>query len=108
MLTGWIFIDQRALPEDIVGDGEVSHVLSREIRGVPPLLREVLIMRDLSEVAMGDIAAQLGISVPAAKSRLMRARLELRRRLAKHHGENGSGTLLPKPVRRRVGYAQAT
>jgi RNA polymerase sigma-70 factor (ECF subfamily) len=101
-------IDQRALPEDIVGDDEVALVLTKEIRGVPPVLREVLVMRDVTEVAMGDIASKLGISIPAVKSRLMRARLELRRRLTKHHGENGGGTLLQKSARRRMAYMQAT
>ena len=63
-------IDQRSLPEDIVGDEEVMRMLNREIRGVPPLLREVLVMRDLSQMPLGDIAAQLEISVPAVKSRV--------------------------------------
>jgi RNA polymerase sigma-70 factor (ECF subfamily) len=101
-------IDQRDLPEDIVGDGQVLRVLLREIRAVPPLLREVLVMRDLSHVAMAEIAGKLGISIPAVKSRLMRARLELRRRLEKHYGENGGGTLLHRSARRRVAYLQLT
>lgn len=100
-------IDQRALPEEAFGDGQVARVLIKEIRGVPPLLREVLVMRDLRRLVMGDIAARLGISIPAAKSRLMRGRLELRQRLAKHHGEKGSGTLLQKSTRRRAAYVRA-
>ena len=54
-------------------------LLNKEIHGVPPLLREVLVMprRRASTVVMRDIAADLGISLPAAKSRLMRARVEL-------------------------------
>ncbi len=61
---------------------------------LPPLYREVLVMRYLRQRGIGDIAADLGISVPAAKSRLMRARLELKVRLEKHHGGNGCALLL--------------
>jgi RNA polymerase sigma-70 factor, ECF subfamily len=100
-------IDQTALPEDLVGEDEVSSMLIKEIYGIPPLLREVLVMRDLHQLAMREIAGHLGISIPAAKSRLMRARLELKQRLVKHHGEKGGGTLLQRSGRRRAAYVQA-
>jgi RNA polymerase sigma-70 factor (ECF subfamily) len=101
-------IDQRALPEEVLGDSEVSRVLIKEIRAVPPLLRDVLVMRDVRHLFMRDIAATLGISIPAAKSRLMRGRLELRQRLAKHHGDRGCGILLQKPGRKRSAYVRAS
>jgi RNA polymerase sigma-70 factor (ECF subfamily) len=100
-------IDQRALPEQVVGDDEVLHLLEKEIRGVPPLLREVLVMRDLRQLGLRDIAADLGISIPAVKSRLMRARVELKKRLEKHHGERGCGTLLPKAGGALAAYVRA-
>jgi RNA polymerase sigma-70 factor (ECF subfamily) len=100
-------IDQRALPEELVGDDEVSRMLNEETRKVPPILRDALIMRDLRQLAMRDIAEQLGISIPAAKSRLMRARHELKLRLAEHHGGRGGGTLLHKSNRRRAAYVRA-
>jgi RNA polymerase sigma-70 factor (ECF subfamily) len=100
-------IDQGALPEDLVGDDEVSQVLIKEIRGIPPLLREVLIMRELHQMAIVDIAEHLGITIPAVKSRLMRARLELKERLSKHYGRKGGGTLLQNSRRRRVAYVEA-
>ncbi len=99
-------VDQRDLPEDIVGRDEVSRVLTKEIRGVPPVLREVLVLRDVADVAMRDIAGDLGLSIPAAKSRLMRSRIELRRRLAKHYGKKGGGTLTHKATRPQVAYAR--
>ena len=101
-------IDQRVQPEDALGDREVARVLEKEIRGVPPLLREILVMRDVRKLVMSDIAMQLGITIPAAKSRLMRGRFELRRRLAKHYGQRGGATLLQKSVRRRAAYVRAT
>jgi len=101
-------IDQRAQPEQAVGDDEVLLLLNKEISRVPPLLRKVLVMRDLHQLDMRDIAADLGITVPAAKSRLMRARVELKKRLEKHQGERGCGTLLQKPGGPRVAFVRAS
>lgn len=81
-------------PESAVGDAEVRNLLTSEIRGIPPLLRKVFVMRDIEQRPMQDVAEALGISVPAAKSRLLRARLELRQRLQKHLGRLGPATLL--------------
>ncbi len=99
-------IDQNSLPEDIVGDNEVTRIINEEIRKVPLLLREALIMRDLQRFGMRDIAAHLGISIPAAKSRLMRARHELKRRLSKHCMGSGHGTLLRHSPRERAAYVR--
>jgi len=99
-------IDRRALPEQVVGDDEVLRLLNKEIRGVPPKLREVLVMRDLHRFVIRDIAAYLGISVPATKSRLMRARAELKKRLVKHLGERPN--LLHKPGGVVASYMRTT
>ena len=64
----------------------MSAILHQEIRRMPPILRTVLVLRDLEELPMDDVAARLGISLVAAKSRLMRARAELRQRLEKQFG----------------------
>lgn len=100
-------IDQRALPEQLLGDDEVLRLLNKEIRGIPPLLREVLVMRDLHKLVMRDIAADLGISIPAAKSRLMRARVELKKRLEKHQGERGYSTLVQEHGGPLAAYVRA-
>ena len=100
-------IDQRDLPEDMVGGYEILRTLTREISRIPPVLREVLIRRDVDDVAMEEVAGQLGIGVPAAKSRLMRGRIELRRRFTKHHGRRGGATLTRKAVRNQIAYTRA-
>ena len=81
-------------PEKQLGRAEVAAVLESEIRRIPPLLRNVFLMRDVQQMPMLDVADKLGISVAAAKSRLLRARLELRQRLEKHCGRVGAATLL--------------
>jgi len=86
--------DGRQSPEATLGQAQVAAVLRSEIRRTPPLLRHVFLLRDVQERPMSDVAEDLGISVAAAKSRLLRARAELRNRLARHHGQAGPATLL--------------
>lgn len=99
-------IDQHALPEEQVGEREVMLTILQEVRRLPPLLRKVLVLRDLEQLPMTDVAAHLGISAAAAKSRLMRARCELKRRMTKHLGTNGFGTLVNRSCRARAAYVR--
>ncbi len=86
--------DTRQGPDYELGRSEVAAVLQKEIRGIPPLLRSAYLLRDVQELPMQDVAERLGISVAAAKSRLLRARTELRTRLEKHMGRSGPATLM--------------
>ena len=51
---------------------------------MPPLLRDILVLRDLEGRPVEEIASHLGISESAVKSRLTRARLMLRERMDRH------------------------
>jgi RNA polymerase sigma-70 factor (ECF subfamily) len=73
---------------------QVAAVLALEIQRTPPLLRHVFLLRDVENKPMPEVAAKLGISVAAAKSRLLRARAELRGRMQRHFGEMGAATLM--------------
>jgi RNA polymerase sigma-70 factor, ECF subfamily len=86
--------DKSLSPEQQLGQAEVGEVLEAEIRRIPPLLRHVFLLRDVEQRPMLDVAAELGISVAAAKSRLLRARIELRNRLQKHCGRVGAASLV--------------
>jgi RNA polymerase sigma-70 factor, ECF subfamily len=86
--------DARQTPEQALGRAEVADVLYEEIRRTPPLLRTVFLLRDVEQRPMPEVAELLGISVAAAKSRLLRARAELRNRMRRHYGEIGPATLL--------------
>jgi len=83
-------------PEDTLGDEELEYLLQKEISHIPPLLRNVMLLSDVERLPMPDVAARLGVSVPAAKSRLGRARVELRARLKKYCGRRGFSTLTYK------------
>lgn len=67
-----------------LGNQEMSAIMHREIRRLPPLLRNVLVLRHLDELSIDDVARRLGITIVAAKSRLLRARAELRQRLERY------------------------
>jgi len=95
-------------PEDELGDQQLENLLRQEISRIPPLLRDVMMLSDVERLPMPDVAARLGLSVPAAKSRLGRARVELRTRLRKHCGRKGLSTLTYKPRYGRLAYARST
>lgn len=86
-------VDKSETPEAQLGSRELAELLRKEIRRIPPLLRNVFVLRDVNQLSMTEVAEELGISVAAAKSRLLRARLELRQRLEKHCGRLGHATL---------------
>jgi RNA polymerase sigma-70 factor, ECF subfamily len=81
-------------PEESLGRGEVEALLRKEVKCIPPLLREPLLLRETMRMPLADVAAKLNITEAAAKSRLLRARRELKSRLEKHQGPRGAATLL--------------
>ncbi|GAB4418325.1 MAG: RNA polymerase sigma factor [Bryobacter sp.] len=81
-------------PEEQLSRREVSGVLETEINRIPPLLRNVFVLRDVQQLGMPEVAEKLGISIAAAKSRLLRARMELRTRMEKHQGKIGAASLM--------------
>jgi RNA polymerase sigma factor (sigma-70 family) len=55
--------------------------LSNAIAALPQAYRTVLILRDVDELTAPEVAAELGLSLEAVKSRLHRARAMVRERL---------------------------
>ncbi len=91
--TKFELADERRSPETQLGQKEIHKMVGEEIERMPALLRNVLLMRDVKEVPIPEVARNLGISITAAKSRLSRARHELRKRLERHCGITGPATL---------------
>jgi RNA polymerase sigma factor (sigma-70 family) len=60
---------------------EAAEQLMIAIRNLRPGLRHILEMKQESELSMREIASATGLSVPAVKSRLLRARILLRKTL---------------------------
>jgi RNA polymerase sigma-70 factor (ECF subfamily) len=83
-------------PEGELACHQIARTLRTEVGRIPPLLRNVMVLRDIEELPMPDVAERLGISVPAAKSRLLRARTELRQRMRRHCGRIGVLSLVSR------------
>ncbi|HEY1338252.1 MAG TPA: sigma-70 family RNA polymerase sigma factor [Bryobacteraceae bacterium] len=71
-------------PEGAFAFVQMTQVLEYEVNRIPRLLRNVVLLRDIQGLPMRDVAGKLGLTVSAAKSRLIRARAELRNRMSRH------------------------
>src|SRR5437016_10688967 len=78
-------------PEQLYGTSELGDILKKTIQGLSPGFRTVFVLRDVEGMSTEETAEMLGLSVPAVKSRLLRARLQLRERLAKYFKFKKSG-----------------
>jgi RNA polymerase sigma-70 factor (ECF subfamily) len=81
-------------PEQQYNQAELKDILSRTIQGLPTSFRTVFVLRDVEGLSTEETAEALGLSIPAVKSRLLRARLQLRERLNKYFRKkrDGDGT----------------
>ena len=73
--------DKAAEPEEIVAAAQMRQMLMDAVTQLTPEFRRVYELRDLEEVPGEEVAAKLGISLRAMKSRLHRARKILRERM---------------------------
>ena len=71
-------------PEQKFAQTEMHEILSDVIDKLEPDFRVVFVLRDIEELSTEETAKTLGISVPAVKSRLLRARLKLRQKLDRY------------------------
>lgn len=68
-------------PERCYAELETHEIISRALDGLSPNLCSAFLLRNVDELSMRETAEALGLSVSAVKSRLVRARSRLRRRL---------------------------
>lgn len=71
-------------PEQMYNQAELKEILGKTIQGLPPSFRTVFVLRDVEGLSTEETAEALDLSIPAVKSRLLRARLQLRERLNKY------------------------
>jgi RNA polymerase sigma-70 factor (ECF subfamily) len=71
-------------PEQRFAQTEMREILSGVIEELEPDYRIVFVLRDIEELSTEETATSLGISIPAVKSRLLRARLKLREKLNRY------------------------
>src|SRR5512141_2430699 len=69
-------------PEEETAGGQVKAALQQAISALDPMYREVLVLRDVEGLSAAEVAEILDLSVEAVKSRLHRARVAVRERVA--------------------------
>ena len=76
-------------PEQRYSQSEMQQILNEAVEDLKPDFRTVFALRDIEEMSTEETAEILGISVPAVKSRLLRARLSLREKLTRKFKRKG-------------------
>jgi len=76
--------DPRRTSEDMLALTQLTAKVMKELNHVPAILRDVIWLQHVEELGASEVAARLGITVAATKSRLSRARQLLRVRLGRH------------------------
>jgi RNA polymerase sigma-70 factor (ECF subfamily) len=77
-----ILRDWREVPSEALERKEVRQMLQQAITNLPPIYREVFVLRDVEELSNLETAVALSITVANVKVRLHRARLMLQKQLA--------------------------
>ena len=76
-------------PEQRFSRDELGGILDTAIESLEPPYRSVFVLRDIEELSTEETAEALNLSVPAVKSRLLRARLQLREKLTRFFKRKG-------------------
>ena len=76
-------------PEEKYSRDELNRILTSAIDGLAPIYRAVFVLRDIDGLSTEEAAEALDLSVPAVKSRLLRARLQLREKLTRYFKRKG-------------------
>jgi RNA polymerase sigma-70 factor (ECF subfamily) len=76
-------------PEQHYSREEMAGILNTAVEALAPPYRAVFVLRDIDELSTEETAEALDLSIPAVKSRLLRARLQLRDRLTRYFKRKG-------------------
>ena len=80
-------IDWCCLPEDSLLTSETQEYISKAVQDLSPANRAAFLLRDISGLSTREAAQALEISESALKTRLLRARLEMRELLTSYFSE---------------------
>jgi RNA polymerase sigma-70 factor (ECF subfamily) len=80
-------VDWCCIPEKELMSAEGQAHLDQAIDSLTPSLRVVFVLRDIQGLSTRETAEVLNLSETAVKTRLSRARLQLREELSKYYGE---------------------
>jgi|SRR5579872_2786802 len=98
-------IDWAPNPEQLYGASELRNILIKTIEELRPILRAVFVLQDLEGLSTDQTAEALNLSQSAVKSRLRRARLQLRDRLNKYFGKSAESAQVESTFYKRLAPA---
>jgi RNA polymerase sigma-70 factor (ECF subfamily) len=76
------FADWREIPSEALDNARLREALTKALASLSPKYRQVLVLRDIEHLNVAETAKVIGISEAAVKTRLLRARLQMRDALA--------------------------
>lgn len=94
-LTDW-----RPNAEEELAKKELEEMIHNAVRLLPKVYREVFLLRDIQRLSNEETAKVLQISIPAVKTRILRARLMLRETLTPQFKMRWRDRLLTRLTRR--------
>jgi RNA polymerase sigma-70 factor (ECF subfamily) len=74
--------DTARLQDESLAGRQIEEALERAIASLDPMYREILVLRDVEGLTAPEVAEVTGLTVEAVKSRLHRARVQVRERVA--------------------------
>jgi len=88
-------VDWCCLPENELLSEESRHLMDEAVQLLSPALRAVFILRDIEGLSIRETAEALDLTETAVKTRLLRARLNLRNQLSAYYSERVSENKRP-------------
>ena len=95
------FADWREIPSQALERRELRDALTKALESLPEKYRTILILRDVNHLSITEAAQVLGLSEANVKTRLSRARLQMRDALAGGFGgllQRGGNTEMEKTI----------
>ena len=86
------FVDWGALPGEILESKEAKNYLEKAIKDLPEPMRVVFILRDIEGLSIKETSEALNLTETNVKTRLLRARLNLREKLSGYFTGQTSGS----------------
>jgi RNA polymerase sigma-70 factor (ECF subfamily) len=80
-------------PEQSYSKSEMRQLVEKGILALPAHYRIVVVLRDIEQLSADEVSRQLGLSIPAVKTRLLRGRLMMREWLSPHFTTSAKGAV---------------
>jgi len=95
-LAAQTIADWRPNPEQFYSRTELADILKQALESLPTIYSTVFLLRDVEGLSIAETAETLGLTETAVKTRLLRARLQLRERLSQYfgYGRSSAGTTI--------------